>query len=446
VIVPEEPVWNWHIQYLCDQFQEIAERVFAGEPATEDLIVNVPPGTTKSTIFSIMGPAWIWTRMPTARVMCASHTYDLGRDLQVKCRDVIRSEKYRTLFPYVQVSEDQDTKGYFKLKTGGMRFVATVSGVSPMGFHGHFLIVDDPIDPRSAMSIADVKAANEWMTNTLRSRKVDKVVSVIMIIMQRLAQDDPTGERLRDKKSKPVRHICLPAEVTDKVCPPELAKKYVHGLLDPVRLPRHVLKEAQGGGQYYYAGQFLQDPVPPGGGMFKVKRLRRGVRQPTQFQKMVRHWDKAGTIADGAYTVGLLMAVDYHDRIWVLDVIRERLDSHDREELIRTTARVDGLDVTVGLEQEGGSGGKESTEGTIRHRLQGYTVQVILPRGKKEVRADPFSVQVNAGNVFLAEGDWNEAYIEELRFFPFSKYKDQVDASAGAYTILSDMEYSVGAL
>jgi predicted phage terminase large subunit-like protein len=447
VVIHEEPVWNWHIKFLCDQFQEIAERVFNGEEALEDLIVNVPPGTTKSTIFSVMGPAWIWTRMPSARVMCASHAYNLGQDLQVKCREVVQSDMYRTCFPEVKIKEDQNTKGYFALETGGMRFVATVAGVSPMGFHAHFLIVDDPIDPKGAMSEAELKDANNWMTNTLPSRKIDKVSSVIMIIMQRLAQGDPTGERLKKKGAKPVRHICLPAELTDSVCPPELAKLYVNGLLDPHRLPRAVLKEAQSGGTYYYAGQYLQEPTPPGGGMFKVRKLKRGARMPMQWMKRVRFWDKAGTLGGGAYSVGVLMGKDYHERIWILDVVREQLDSASREDLIDETAEEDGEEVIIGVEIEGGSGGMESAEGTARRLLGlGYQVQIVKPKGKKEMRADPFSWQVNSGNVFLAEGDWVDEYVEELKFFPVSKYKDQVDASAGAYTIINEPDVAIGAL
>lgn len=444
-IIAEEPVWNWHIEYLCNRAQTAVEKVLAGQECDEDLVVNVPPGTTKSTIFSVMLPAWVWTRNNTYRIMCASHTYSLGQDLQVKCRDVVQSEKYRNLFPDVEIKEDQNTKGYFALTTGGMRFVATVGGVSPMGFHAHILIVDDPIDPKSALSEADLKAADHWMTNTLPSRKINKVISLVMLIMQRLAQNDPTGQRLKNRKAKPVRHICLPAELTSLVSPPNLVKRYKDGLLDPVRLPRTVLKEAQAGGQYYYAGQFLQNPVPLGGGMFKTKRIKRGFPTPELWLKRVRFWDKAATEGGGAFSVGIKMGVDTTNRLWILDVVREQLDSAEREDLIEDTAVQDSADVTVGVEQEPGSGGKESAENTVR-RLMGYHVVIVAPRGNKVIRADSFSSQVNSGNVYLAKGEWNDAYLEELRFFPYSRYKDQVDASSGAFTLINTLEYEIGAL
>jgi len=107
--------------------------------------------------------------------------------------------------------------------------------------------------------------------------------------------------------------------------------------------------------------------------------------------------------------------------------------------------QLDGKTVEIGLEQEPGSGGKESAESTVRN-LRGWRVRVDRPTGDKSLRADPFSVQVNNGNVSMVRGDWNEDYIEELRYFPFSKYKDQVDASSGAFNILAGRNIRAGAL
>jgi predicted phage terminase large subunit-like protein len=99
---------------------------------------------------------------------------------------------------------------------------------------------------------------------------------------------------------------------------------------------------------------------------------------------------------------------------------------------------MDGHKVIVGVEQEPGSGGKESAENTVRN-LAGYVVRVDRPSGDKAQRADPYSTQVNSGNVYMVKGEWNRAYIEELRFFSLlnSKEKDQVDASSGGFKLLN---------
>ena len=146
----------------------------------------------------------------------------------------------------------------------------------------------------------------------------------------------------------------------------------------------------------------------------------------------VRYWDKAGTAGAGAYTVGVRMHQLTNNRWIVDDVKRGQWSSEEREQIIRKTAEADGTSVIVGIEQEPGSGGKESAEGTILN-LAGFSCYKETATGDKVDRADRYSVQVNNGNVSLLVGDWNHEYIEELRNFPFSTYKDQVDASSGCF-------------
>ncbi len=450
--IPVKPVWNWHIEFLCDELQTVAERVFANKPKEYDLIINISPGTTKSSICSIAFPAWCWTRMPHSRFICASYTDKLALDLSRKCRDVVLSEKYKTYFPEIQLSEDQNTKGYFANTARGDRYCCGVGG-SPMGFHGHFLIVDDPINPQEALSELELETANVWMNETIPTRKVDKEVSTLILIMQRLHQNDPSGNLLA-KRGHSIRHIRLPAEIIPgrkgSIKPDRLRKKYVNGLMDPVRLTRRALEEQKAQlGDYGYAGQFLQDPVPLGGGMFKISKINLVNALdpiiPKSFRRVVRYWDNAGTKDGGKYTAGVKMAIDEHNRIWVLNVKRFRLGSFERERTKLETARMDGISVIIGQEQEPGASGKESAESTAKH-LMGFRVRLDRPTGDKVIRADPFSVQVNAGNVYCVIGDWTEDFIEELKYFPNSTYKDQVDAASGAFSTIAQPLVVAGAL
>lgn len=443
-VVPEKPVWNWHIPYLCQVMQDAAELVFKGAPKSHDIVINVPPGTTKSTICSVMFPAWVWTRMPSARCICGSYTFPLAMDLSRKSRDVITSDKYKAVFPKIALREDQNTKSYFVNHQGGMRYAVGVGG-SVTGMHAHFLIIDDPLDPNASASDEEIKNANRWCSETLPSRKVNKAVTPMFLIMQRLHQDDPTGHVLARKKVN-IFHICLPAEVSDLVKPPELAAHYTDGLLDTTRLSRAVLEEAKSDlGDFGYAGQFDQNPVPRGGGMFRVGRLRFEPQPPAKWARLVRYWDKAGTGGGGAFTVGVKMGLDLYGFFWLLDVIRGQWEASTREGIIQKTAQFDGHSVVVYVEQEGGSGGKESAEATVR-RLAGYRVIIDRPTGNKELRADPFAYQVNAGNVVLIPAPWNGDFLEEMRFFPKSRYKDQIDASSGAFAMLSKPRLRAGAL
>ena len=451
---------NWHVKYLCDELQKIAENLADGKPKLYDLIVNIPPGTTKTIITSIMFPAWCWTRWYWMKFICISYSAVLSLESAEYCRDLVRSDRYKMIYPDIQIKEDKDTKSNFRIvkveqlrlgKTrklsGGNRYSTSVGGTLT-GFHGHILIWDDPINPQQAVSPTELETANRWLDQTLPTRKVDKAVSVTIGIMQRLHQNDPTGHML-EKKKENIKHICLPGEIdnyADKVKPASLKKFYVDGLLDPVRLNREVLKDLEADlGQYSYAGQIGQFPTPPSGGMFKVDNfiIAATMPNPVDIIDTVRYWDKAGTKENvggrktkSAWTVGCKMLKLRNGRWMVLDIKRGRWSTEERERIIKNCAETDGDAVRVFYEQEPGSGGKESAEATTRN-LAGFTAKADRPQGDKVYRADPYSVQVNDGNISLLQGDWNYEFIEEHRHFPNSTYKDQVDAAAGAFAKLT---------
>jgi len=461
VACTETPIWNWHIKYLCDEFQKAAELVFQNKPREYDMVINVSPGSTKSIIFSIMAPAWIWTRMKHAVIITGSYGNTLALKLSLKSRDILKSEKYQQCFPEIVLRKDQDTKSLYMNKSKGEKITCTVGG-GIVGSHGNFILIDDPLNPKEASSELELAAANNWMAYTLPARKKDLSVCLTVLIMQRLHQDDCSGsmiERIKTAQRTSIRehaedtnlklkHICLPAELTDNIKPKSLSKYYKNGLMNPIRHSKSVLLEKQSAGEYSYAGQFLQNPIPAGGGMFKTERITIDV-PPTKWLQKIRFWDKAGTAGGtGAYTVGLLMGIDREKRFWILDVIRGRWDSAAREKIIKQTAIIDGREVKIGIEQEPGSGGKESAENTVKN-LAGFRVTVDKPSGShssKVERADPYSSQVNGNNVSMKEAEWNKEYIDELAFFPLGKYKDQVDGSSGAFNKLNARKKRIGVL
>ena len=444
---------NWHIPYLCSELEKIAYRVGNREPKEYDAIINVPPGSTKTITCSIIFPAWCWTKWPWMRFICASYSGALSLESAESCRELIRSTSFQEIYPDIDIKEDKDTKSNFRIVKkkfnanghapriipGGYRFSTSVGGTL-MGFHGDILIIDDPLNPTQAVSDVELGNANRWMEQTLPTRKTDKAVTPTILIIQRLHQDDPSGHWLAKQKEN-IKHVCLPGEIRNyrsKLSPPELAEHYVDDLLDPNRLPWNVLQDLEADiGQYGYAGQIGQDPTPPGGGMFKVEhfsiidsldRLPQGV----VIGHTVRYWDKAATQEAGAYTVGVKIAGLSNGRSIILDVKRGKWATHVRERIIKDTAIAEGPSTVIWLEQEPGSGGKESAESTIRN-LAGFAVYAERPTGDKVTRAVPYSVQVNNGNVWLLQAGWNREFIEEHRFFPYSAYKDQVDGASGGF-------------
>mgnify|MGYP006871975318 FL=1 len=394
--------------------------------------------------------------MPSARILTASHTDALVLDLANKARSVIKSEKYQKCFPNVVLRSDQDTKGYYINTSGGDRYTCTVAGKTPMGFHAHFLITDDPLDPKRVISEAERKTAKEFIESIIPTRKVDKSVAVSILVMQRLGVGDPTDvmiDMAKKEGANKVRQICLPAEleksadgsyVSDNVIPPELFEKYIDGLMDPVRLDRQVLTEYKARGNLFYSSQFLQKPFSASGGLFKVQYFNQRVRAAPFECRRIRFWDRAATAGGGCRTAGVLMARDNEGNFYVEHVVIGQWEPNERNQIMRATALRDrnkygpSYEPKVVIEREGGSSGRDAWKAVARV-LSGFPVYEESVTGSKVTRAEPWAAQLAALNVYVVEdGTWDiKNYIEEHVSFPFGSYLDQVDASSGAFNIVA---------
>lgn len=333
VIIPDPYVDNWHIRYLCDELQHMAERVFESKPAEYDLVINIPPGTTKSTIVSVMFPAWCWVRAPWLRFLTGSYTPDISLDHAVKSRDILKSDKFAQVFQphFVEVwgrpftfKKDTDNKSDYANCFQGSRF-STSTGGSATGRHAHILLVDDPINPKKAASTVELKNASDWLDKTLSTRKVDKAVTPTIMVMQRLHEDDPTGHVLaKVKDGKKVKHICLPGEVSKRVSPPELKEHYIDGLLDPNRLSREILTTMRTDlGSYGYAGQIMQAPSPEEGGIWKkhfIIPIKRAEIPVALFEKRRTFWDTAYTTNEANSASAYVDAGIHANKVYITDI------------------------------------------------------------------------------------------------------------------------------
>jgi predicted phage terminase large subunit-like protein len=192
-----------------------------------------------------------------------------------------------------------------------------------------------------------------------------------------------------------------------------------------------------------WEAEYQQSPIIVGGGIFPIEKL---TTLPTmldraEIMRSVRSWDKAGTEGGGKYTSGVLMHKMKNKSYVIEHVVRGRWSALDREEHIKTWARIDSTNSRPGayeivVEQEPGSGGKESAENTIR-MLAGYKVYADKVTGSKIVRAGPLAAQVQGGNVHLVAGAWQFAFLDELESWPNGVYLDQGDAAAGAFNRLA---------
>lgn len=286
---------NWHIEYICDEIQKISENVIQRKEKKYDLIINVPPGTSKSTIVTIMFPVWLWIKDASLRIISSSYSSQLSIEHSVKSRDILKSDKFKKFFPNISLRDDFANKSHYKNTDGGER-MTTSTGGTITGFHGHFILLDDPINAQMAMSEVERVKSNDHIQSTLTTRKIDKSVSVTILVMQRLHQDDPTGMMLRQGG---VKHICLPAEESPIINPPELKDRYIDGLLDPIRMGRITLDEMKIKlGSYAYAGQMQQQPSPQGGGIWKKEWFKIIDAIPPDISQICTDWDLAYTVKE----------------------------------------------------------------------------------------------------------------------------------------------------
>lgn len=319
IVIPEKPVYNWHIPYLCDELQKIVEKVVKREDKDYDLIINIPPGTTKSTIVTVMLPVWSWINDPSIRTLTASYSASLSTDHAIKSRDIIRSDKFKKYFPNINLKKDQDGKTHYKNENGGERFATSVTG-SITGFHAHLLIVDDPLNPKEAASEVERQRANDFMDITLSTRKVSKSVTPTILVMQRLHQDDCTGNWLQ--KDKNIKHICLPGEISNDVKPSELKENYVSGLLDCNRLTKVDLKELKTNlGSYGYAGQIMQTPSPVDGAIWQKWIIPVPDHSfPTSLDRLGTDWDLAYTEKETNSASAYITAGLFENKMYIDDL------------------------------------------------------------------------------------------------------------------------------
>lgn len=437
VLEPTTPfISGWHLDAICDHL----EAVFKGD--IRNIIINIPPRHMKSLAVSVFFPTWVWINDPSSRWLFSSYAQDLSTRDSLKCRRLIQSLWYQARWSdRYTITTDQNQKTRFENDKTGYRLSTSVDGVAT-GEGGDYIVVDDPHNVKQAESEIKRNGVLMWWDEVMSTRLNNPNTGRKIIVMQRLHENDLTGHILA--KELGYVHLMLPAEYEkDRKCFTNI------GFEDPREDEYEPLWEGLYGrealdtlkkdlvSEYAIAGQLQQRPAPRGGGMFQVDKIKiANAINKHHIVRSVRYWDKAGTEGGGCYTAGVLMHVMSDGGFLVADVIKGQWSAGKREAIIKQTAQVDGKEVTVWVEQEPGSGGKESAESTIKN-LAGFRVKADKVTGAKEVRAEPYANQVEIGNVSILKAEWNRGFLSNHESFPVGKEKDDVDASAGGFNKLT---------
>ena len=212
---------NWHIEVLCDKL----EKARKGE--IKRLIINVPPRSLKSQIVNVAFTAWCLGHNPKLKIVSASYSAELAETFARDCKRIMQSEWYKQMFPKSAIANEQSSAYDFKTISRGGRFSTSVEG-SLTGRGGNIIIIDDPIKTTDMTNENALNKVQEWYTGTLLSRLDDQENGVIILIMQRVHEDDLTGFLL-DKEPDKWEQIVMPM----------IAEKDEKWKLDNITIIRH---------------------------------------------------------------------------------------------------------------------------------------------------------------------------------------------------------------
>lgn len=412
------------------------------------LMILAPPQHGKTELATVRFPAYWLARKPMLPVILTSYGASLAHKKSGEAREVVESPLFSNLFPDIKTDNTSRAKENWRLE--GLRGEAVAAGAGgPITGHGGGLgIVDDPIENWEQAQSKTYRDKNwDWFRTTFRTRIWEH--GAIVLIQTRWHVDDLAGRLLQDQGDRwTVLRLPALAETQEERDfnnkrmglpegqPDPLFRKPGEPLC-PKRFSKATLLEIKRDvGPNAWSAEYQGSPTIAEGNRFKRHWFKLVDIVPTNARR-VRYWDKAGSVGRGAYTAGVLIA--QHNGIYfVEDAIRGQWSAHDRENIIRQTAELDRQNfgrVDIWIEQEPGSGGKESAENTIRN-LAGFSIRADKVTGSKDTRLEPFAAQVQGDNVRLKKGKWNWDYIEELCAVPNGAFRDQADASAGAFNKL----------
>lgn len=484
------------IAYELEQVMRFLET--GGEEGTQFLAIQAPPQHGKSAMTSQFFPAWGLGRMPNLRITMTSYGDALATKNSRYTRNIILSDRYRAVFgdkspvpgdEQVILSQDSRSVSAWDLAApnrGGV--VATGVGGAVTGQPKGLHIIDDPIkDHREAQNQNMRDDVWEFYKSALRVRAI-----AIVLMMTHWHPDDPLGRILKKmierEDSDQWRVLDLPALIEPGLFAANIEeqRKYMSGgvykeLRDPLgremgevlcapMWSKGELLKIRANDDYYFSALYQQRPYPKDGQAYKrewfkiISKLPDGVT----LKYVVRFWDKSNPgKKKGDYTAGALMAYGSDGYFYLLDMVRGRWGSAERNRRMQKTARRDREQygkVYIWHQQDPGSAGKDSAENT-NQVLMGFNAKFQTLSGDKEDRSDPLEdllgrverlqesdegerlteqseVQESAlqgGLMFLLQGAWNDAFIEECVAFPGGTFDDQVDAASSAYNKLLEI-------
>lgn len=429
VLEPKTPlVWGWHMEAVCQH----VEAVLRGQ--LRRLLIAVPPGTSKSLISTVFGPAWQWGPggQPAYRTLCASYSGTLSTRDSVRCRRLIESPWYQERWP-LELTGDQNQKTRFENTATGLRSATSVGG-TVTGDRGNLVACDDLLSASRAESEAYRKEASDFFWETLPTRLNDQRTDAFLVIAQRLHQADTIGEIL-DREPDEWEQLVLPMRFEpDRRAVTSLGfadPRTAEGeLLDPERFPEEEVAKLETRLRHAAPGQLQQRPAPREGALIKVAWLAHRYRvRGDNPRRIVLSIDCASKVKERNDPTAAGVFAEFADRteLWHVETGRREFPA-----LVRWAKDLAAAWCPTEVLIEDKDAGQQ-----LIQQLRADTALPVIacqPGGlDKLTRMDAECGALEAGKLWLPESEpWVAAYVAELTTFPAATHDDQVDMTSQA--------------
>lgn len=400
------------------QMAETLEKVSKGE--INRLIINIPPRYGKTEIAVKMFMAWSLAKNPASKFIHLSYSDALALDNSSQTRDYITSDAYQSIWPLQLKKDSQSQKKWYTTAGGGV--YATASGGAITGFGagtGGAIIIDDPLKPDDAVSDVKRSFINNRYNTTIRSRVNSREVPII-VIMQRLHEDDLSGYLLDGGSGEKWHHLKLAAidENNNALWP----SKHSFDELEAIR-------QAD---RYTFSGQYMQEPSPQEGGEWRKDWF--SIINKAEVPADV-YWEM---FIDGAYTkdtrndpTGIQISGKGKDgNLYILKSIDKYLEMPELKTFIESFVKSCGVHIQQILVEPKASG--KSLVQLLR-RETNFNVSELktnFVKYSKIERARASSPFIEGGRVFLIKDNWNEAFIQQVSTFPNAKHDEHIDVTS----------------
>lgn len=466
---------GWAIDALAEHLEAVAKSDI------NRLLVNFPPRMTKTTLCSICFPAWVWARRqishtsgPGVHFLCASYGHTLSLENANKARRLILSPWYQARWgDRFKLRADQNAKSQYDTDKGGSRIATSVGGAL-MGIGGDVVVVDDPHNLEGAESETERETTLQWWREVRSTRLNDPKQSALVVVMQRLNENDVSGQIIEGDDYPEWTHLMLPMRYdarrhcvsvlswTDDGYPNkqwEDPRTKDGELLWPERFgERETVNMEHDLGSYMASGRLQQQPSPKGGGIFKSEwwrlyppqgeKLDPRTQQPLvplempQFSYILAYVDTALTTKEendwSACTVwGVWNDADGTPKLMLKDAWKDHLEFKPLQERITKTALDNKVDTVV---IEAKANGISVAQELSRVMRKGeFGVRLDNPEGDKVARAYSISHLLEGGLVYAPDRKYATMVIDDCALFPKGTFDDIVDTVTGALRYLRKM-------